>query len=180
LRDELLKEQSLVLDVGGNKTTTMFINSLKSTRMWRKIDLFIIPLSSGSQDLKNAIKTFELLQELGDVKVLFALSRVRNPKRFKYQYLNFFKQLKEQPYFILKDSDVVDLSRNLKKSVIEIANDHEMKSQLEEQLDQAFNENNNNSISQLSVTLEIFDEAEEFVQSYLIPAFEKIDEMLKV
>lgn len=180
LRNELLNSNNVVLDIGGNKTTTMFIQALKNSRMHRKINLFIIPISSGSQDLVNAKRTYQMLKELGDVKILFALSRVRNQKRYKYQYLNFFKEFKDEPYYILRDSDVIDLSRNLKKSVFEIAKDEETKQGLESGLDEAFNNNDNDLISQLSITLEIFDEAQSFVNEYIIPAHKKIEEMLNV
>ena len=57
--DEVLKntllvpnDKNLVIDVGGNKTTTSIIEGLKKTRLYRKIDLFIIPMSGSYQDLK--------------------------------------------------------------------------------------------------------------------------------
>lgn len=179
LRKELLNDKNIILDIGGNKTTTLFVNSLKNSRLYKKVDLFIIPLSGGNQDLVNAKKTFDMLNELGDVKILFALSRVRNPKRFKYQYINFFTTFNNEPFYILKDSDVVDLSRNLKKSILEIAKDEDTKEMLERQLDEAFNKNDNDECAQLSTTLEIFDEAQSFVDDYINPAHTKIEEMLK-
>ena len=56
LKNTLLvsSSENLVIDVGGNKTTTIIIDGLKKTRLYRKIDLFIIPMSGGHQDLKNA------------------------------------------------------------------------------------------------------------------------------
>ena len=41
-----------VLDIGGNKTSDNVLQGLNSTHMYRMIDLFIIPMSGGSQDLK--------------------------------------------------------------------------------------------------------------------------------
>lgn len=57
---------------------------------------------------------------------------------------------------ILKDSDVIDLSRAEKKSVFEIATDRDYKKSLEKQFDKALDKNDNNTVSFLAVTLQIF------------------------
>jgi len=175
LKDTILvpKDKNIVIDVGGNKTTTIIIEGLKKTRLYRKIDLFIIPMSGGYQDLKNAEKTYEMIKDFG-VPVIFALSRVRNPKRLQFQYGDFFRAFPEAEYIILTESDVVDLSRSNKKSVYEIAFDGESKAILEDGLDKAFDADNNDEIAFYSTLLQIFDESEEYVKKILTPAFEKI------
>jgi hypothetical protein len=176
LKDTLLvpNDKNLVIDVGGNKTTTIIIEGLKKTRLYRKIDLFIIPMSGGYQDLKNAEKTYEMIKGF-DVPVIFALSRVRNPKRLQFQYGDFFRAFPKEKYFILTDSDVVDLSRQNGKSIYEIAFDNESKAILEDGLDKAFDADDNDKIAQFSTLLQIFDESEEYVKKILTPAFEKIN-----
>jgi CO dehydrogenase nickel-insertion accessory protein CooC1 len=175
LKDTILvpKDKNIVIDVGGNKTTTIIIEGLKKTRLYRKIDLFIIPMSGGYQDLKNAEKTYEMIKDFG-VPVIFALSRVRNPKRLQFQYGDFFQVFPETEYIILTESDVIDLSRSNKKSVYEIAFDGESKAILEDGLDKAFDADNNDEIAFYSTLLQIFDESEEYVKKILTPAFEKI------
>jgi len=159
LKDTLLvpNDKNLVIDVGGNKTTTIIIEGLKKTRLYRKIDLFIIPMSGGYQDLKNAEKTYEMIKGF-DVPVIFALSRVRNPKRLQFQYGDFFRAFPEAEYLILTESDVVDLSRRNGKSIYEIAFDEAEKKALEEMLDDAFDDDDNRSIAQFSTLLQIYDE----------------------
>ena len=185
LRNILLQNENLVIDVGGNKTTTLFLENLKKTRMYRLINLFIIPSSGGSQDIKNAIKTYKIVKETNpDAKVLFVLSRVRNPKRVKFQFNKFFasdeiKTEDKKNYVILRDSDVVDLSRILKKSVFEIVEDRETKTNLEKKFDDALLNNDTTTIENLSIMLEIYDEAEKFFDEYIRVAFQKLDEMLK-
>jgi len=178
LKDTLLvpNDKNLVIDVGGNKTTTIIIEGLKKTRLYRKIDLFIIPMSGGYQDLKNAEKTYELIKDFG-VPVIFALSRVRNPKRLQFQYGDFFRAFPDAEYLILTESDVVDLSRSNKKSIYEIAYDSESKAILEDGLDKAFNADNNDEIAFYSTLLQIFDESEDYVEKILTPAFEKIENL---
>jgi len=167
-------DQNIVIDVGGNKTTTMIIEGLKKTRLYRKIDLFIIPMSGGYQDLKNAEKTYEMIKGFG-VPVIFALSRVRNPKRLQFQYGDFFRAFPNASYLILTESDVVDLSRRNKKSIYEIAFDLEGKKALETMLDEAFDADDNQKIGRISTVLQIFDESEEYVEKVLTPAFESIE-----
>jgi len=185
IRNLLLNNENLTIDVGGNKTTTLFLENLKKTRMYRLIDLFVIPSSGGSQDIKNLIKTYKMVKEINpDAKVFFVLSRVRNPKRVKFQYANFFQnneidEKDKQNYIILKDSDVVDLSRNLKKSIYEIVEDDETKKALEKKFDDALLKNDTPTIENLSIMLEIYDEAENFFNDYIVPAFNKLDEILK-
>jgi len=179
LKDTLLvpNDKNLVIDVGGNKTTTIIIEGLKKTRLYRKIDLFIIPMSGGYQDLKNAEKTYELIKDFG-VPVIFALSRVRNPKRLQFQYGDFFRAFPEANYLILTESDVVDLSRRNGKSIYEIAFDEAEKRALEEMLDDAFDDDDNRRIAQFSTLLQIYDESEAYVEKILSPAFEVIEQRI--
>ncbi|WP_419675629.1 hypothetical protein ACN2CX_07925 [Aliarcobacter butzleri] len=170
-----------LFDVGGNKTTTIFLEGLKKSRMFKKVDLFVIPMSGGSQDLKNAIKTLETILEMdSNANIMFCLSRVRNPKRVQFQYGDFFSDnnLKKYPYIILKDSDVIDLSRKLKKSVYELATDLDSKKGIEDAFDKALDEDDSSKITSLSIMLEIYDEAEDYLKTTLIPAFKELDKAL--
>ena len=170
-----------LFDVGGNKTTTHFLDGLKKSRMFKKVDLFVIPMSGGSQDLKNAKKTLDVILEMdSNSNIMFCLSRVRNPKRVQFQYGDFFndKDLKKYPYIVLKDSDVIDLSRKLKKSVYELATDSDSKKGIEDAFDKALDEEDDSKITSLSIMLEIYDEAENYLQTTLIPAFNELEKAL--
>ncbi len=179
LKDTILvpKDKNIVIDVGGNKTTTIILEGLKKTRLYRKINLFIIPMSGGYQDLKNAEKTYEMIKGF-NVPVIFALSRVRNPKRLQFQYGDFFRAFPEAKYLILTESDVVDLSRRNGKSIYEIAFDEAEKRALEEMLDDAFDDDDNRRIAQFSTLLQIYDESEVYVEKILSPAFEVIEQRI--
>jgi hypothetical protein len=170
-----------LFDVGGNKTTTIFLEGLKKSRMFKKVNLFIIPMSGGSQDLKNAKKTLEVILDMDlNANIMFCLSRVRNPKRVQFQYGDFFndKDLKKYPYIVLKDSDVIDLSRKLKKSVYELATDLDSKKVIEDAFDKALDEDDSTKINSLSIMLEIYDEAEDYLKTTLIPAFNELEKAL--
>ncbi|MDD5406943.1 MAG: hypothetical protein PHE73_08415 [Sulfurovaceae bacterium] len=180
LRNSILefKGENLVIDVGGNKTTTIFIDGLKKSRIFKKIDLIIIPMSGGSQDLSNAIKTYDMVKEL-DVPILFALSRVTNMNRLKFKYNDFFMYFPTNNYIALAESDVIDLSRSVNKSVYEVAVDKEFKSILEKELDEAFDKNDNEKAKLLSFKYEISGEAEQYLNDILHPAWKTIDALCK-
>lgn len=170
-----------LFDVGGNKTTTILLEGLKKSRMYKKVDLFIIPMSGGSQDLKNAKKTVDAILNMDvNANIMFCLSRVRNLKRVQFQYGDFFndKDLKKYPFITLKDSDVIDLSRKLKKSVYELATDLDSKREIENAFDKALDDNDSPKINNLSIMLEIYDEAEDYLKTTLVPAFNELDKVL--
>ncbi len=183
VRDLFLTENknNIVLDVGGNATTTNFLKSLKSTHMYNMIDLFIIPMSGGSQDLKNLKETLKIILDMNkNAKVLFALSRVRNPKRVQFQYGDFFqdKELNKYPHIIQPESDCIDLSRKLKKTVYELAQDEQEKENINQKLLEAFDKNDKNSIYSYSLVMEILEDSEKYKTEVIDVAHQVLDEVL--
>lgn len=183
VRDLFLAENknNTVLDVGGNATTTNFLKSLKSTHMYNMVDLFIVPMSGGSQDLKNAKETLKIILDMNkNAKVLFALSRVRNPKRVQFQYGDFFedKELNKYLYIILPESDCIDLSRKLKKTVFELAQDEQEKENINQKLLESFDKNDKNSIYSYSLILEILEDSQNYKTEVIDIAHQVLDEVL--
>ena len=183
IRDLFLGEDknNKVMDIGGNATTSNFLQSLKSTHMYNMVDLFIIPMSGGSQDLKNAKDTLQMILVMNsNANVLFALSRVRNPKRVQFQYGDFLQdeKLKKYPYIILPESDCIDLSRKLKKTVYELAQDEQEKENINQKLLQAFDKNDKNSIYSYSLILEIFEDSQHYKTEVIDVAHQMLDEVL--
>ncbi|QKF68126.1 hypothetical protein AVENP_2630 [Arcobacter venerupis] len=183
VRDLFLSENknNTVLDVGGNATTTNFLRSLKSTHMYNMVDLFIVPMSGGSQDLKNAKECLKIILDMNkNVKVLFVLSRVRNPKRVQFQYGDFFedKELNKYPYIILPESDCIDLSRKLKKTVYELAQDEQEKENINQKLLESFDKNDKNSIYSYSLILEILEDSQNYKTEVIDVAHQVLDEVL--
>jgi hypothetical protein len=134
-------------------------------------------MSGGSQDLKNAERTYEMVKPFNK-KVLFALSRMRNIERKEIQYGEFFKTFPKMPYIILKDSDVIDLSRQIEKTVFEVANDIKYGETLGEMMKDALLSKNDDKFKFVSVKREIFEESKEYVADILEPAWEKIEKVL--
>lgn len=183
IRDLFLNvSKNMVIDVGGNETTSKFIESIRETNMHKLINLVIIPISGGSQDFTNAKRTLDLISEF-EIPVVFSLTRsrhARDSKRLQFQYSSFFQEFgKKYPYFVLGDSDVVDLSRKLGKTIFEISSDNGLKKELEEALDVAFQNMDRPLIYSHSLTLEILQDAIVFTDECIAPAHSVIDEALK-
>ena len=70
------------------------------------------------------------------------------------------------------------MSRKLKKSVYELATDLDSKKGIEAAFDKALDENDTSKINNLSIMLEIYDEAEDYLKTTLIPAFNELDKTL--
>lgn len=175
---ESIKEPTVV-DPGGNKTTTMVVEAFHKTKMYKAVKLIMIPMAAGHQDVINAERTYQMVKDWG-IPVLCVLSRVRNPKRVAYQYKKFFlsEKIGTLPYVILKDSDVIDLSRDMKKTAWEIAQDKELGAGLDKQLEEAFQNGDAAAIDNIGIQVEIYGESESYVNNFIKPAHLKIDEIL--
>lgn len=183
IRDLFLSENKTnrVLDIGGNTTTSNFLLALKSTHIHNMIDLIVIPMSGGSQDLKNAKETLKIILDMNkNLKILFALSRVRNPKRVQFQYGDFFQdeELKKYPHIILPESDCIDLSRKLSKTVYELAQDEQEKENINQKLLESFDKNDKNSIYSYSLILEILEDSQNYKTEVIDVAHQVLDEVL--
>lgn len=179
LRSSILEHtgENLIIDVGGNKTTTIFIEGLKKSMLYKKIDLIIIPMSGAYQDLENAVKTYKMIEDL-NIPIVFGLSRVRSMNRLQLQYRDFFMYFPTNPHIVLQESDVIDLSRNSSKSIYEIAIDKQFKLLIENELMDAFDKKDNNKAKILSFQFEVSGEAEKYLDEILIPAWGKLDDIL--
>lgn len=135
----LSKEQYCCIDVGGNKSTTLCIDTLNDCGMIDEVDLVVIPLLDGEQDSVNAKKVYtQLLDISSNINIVFALNRVKNAKFVEYQFDNFFGDIRgifdsknsvvnnlekkhKENYIIIEDSDIIKYSRKFGMTIYEIA-----------------------------------------------------------
>jgi len=133
----LSKDEFSCIDVGGNKSTSLCLDTLSDCGMITEIDLAVIPLLDGEQDAINAKKTYLRLKELDpNLSIVFALNRVKNKKFIEYQFDNFFGDVrdifddsnalinfidKKDDYICIEDSDTIKYSRKFGMTVYEIA-----------------------------------------------------------
>ena len=60
----------------------------------------------------------------------------------------------------------------------ELATDSDSKKGIEDAFDKALDDNDNSKITSLSIMLEIYDEAEDYLKTTLIPAFNELEKAL--
>jgi hypothetical protein len=151
MSDKLLLSDSLIeaihtedcscIDVGGNKSTTMVINSLSDNGLLFFIDLVVIPLLDGEQDAINAINVYQQLKSLNpDLKFVFALNRARSMEQIHYQFDNFFGDVRgvfenkyeiqrildeneKDNYISILDENIIKYSRKFGITIYEISKD---------------------------------------------------------
>ena len=95
LINTILENDNLVIDVGGNKTTTYMINALENTNLINGLDCIVIPLTDGEQDSINAIKVYKKIRDLSnDIKVVFVLGRADKSMDIEIDFGDFFGDTK--------------------------------------------------------------------------------------
>ena len=135
----LSKNENACLDIGGNKTTTMVLNALDESGMIHFVDLAVIPLLDGEQDGINAIIIYTMLKDIRpDLKFIFILNKAKNSRYIKYQFDNFFGDVRgilsdryaiknylfpedSLSYIAMLDDDIIKFSRRFGLTIYEIA-----------------------------------------------------------
>jgi MinD-like ATPase involved in chromosome partitioning or flagellar assembly len=141
LIEAIHSDDSCCIDVGGNKSTTMVVNSLSENGLLFFIDLVVIPLLDGEQDAINAIAIYKELKKLNPkIKFLFALNRARNMEQIHYQFDNFFGDVRgvfenkyeiqkildddeKENYISVVDDNIIKYSRKFGITIYEISQD---------------------------------------------------------
>ncbi len=191
LLDILSADEYTCIDVGGNKSTTLCLDTLNDTGMINQIDLAIIPLLDGEQDAINAKKVYRRLKELDpSVKVVFALNRAKSKKYVQHQFDNFFGDVRgifndedalihildedeKENYISIEDSDVIKYSRKFGMTIYEIAaQDRDFVSQLK-------NADNEKDKKLIAFKNTVYQNAKKYYESNLKENFAKLDDILK-
>lgn len=132
------RDEIACFDIGGNKTTTIVLNAFNESGMIHFVDLVVIPLLDGEQDGINAVVIYSILKDMRpDLKFLFVLNRAKNHRYIKYQFDNFFGDLRgifennnsvmncviddDHNYSVMLDDDIIKYSRRFGLTIYEIA-----------------------------------------------------------
>ncbi len=127
----------IIVDVGGNKTSSLVLDEIKKVGSFGNIK-WIIPLGDGELDGKNAIATMRKIRKIesnSDDNIIFALNRAASMESdyVQEQFINFFGHkyldsnsvmldfMKEPRYFPVKNDKVITMSRYLGSTVWEMA-----------------------------------------------------------
>ena len=193
LTDISLDNDNLIVDVGGNKTTTYMLDSLKNTNLIDVFDCVFIPLTDGEQDAINAINVYNKIRDLSnDIKVIFALSRVNKSYDTQIQFLDFFgdkkgriddrvgyiEDIKEDDKNIIKidDSESIKISRAFGLTVFELANQNV--DELKEKMKQFLREKNTAKSKKASYRITLINKAIQFKNNVINECFRHIDEVV--
>lgn len=187
LLDIIVDNDNIIIDVGGNKTTTFVIDSLSNTGIINALDLIVIPLGDGEQDASNAIKLYNRVRDLNsDIKIVFALSRVDSSMDLEMQFFDFFgdKQGRvddrvglidkiaatDQNIIKIRNSEVIKYSRAFGITAYELSDKNV--DDVKEKMKQALVKKDNAKVKKLAYRQTILNKAADYRKTVLDPAFE--------
>jgi hypothetical protein len=195
LTNIIFDNDQFVIDVGGNKTTTILLDTLKASGLIDELDIVVIPLLDGEQDAINAINTYNRIKELSNaIKIIFVLGRVDRSMPLQIQFFDLFgdetweridgragliEKIKEEDrnFFEVYNSETIKVSRAFSITVSEIAEQNV--SDLKAKLKEATKNKDIKRAKRLSYRIGLVNKAVAFRNNCLKPSFEKLDEILK-
>ena len=125
-------DKDTLIDVGGNKTATIFLREMKKIQEYENI-IWFIPLGAGEQDNQNALETYNSIKVMhSEAHIIFVLSNVKT-SYLEWEFLHFFghaylntemaimKQLKDVKYITVNAATIINNSRTFRKTVKDIS-----------------------------------------------------------
>jgi hypothetical protein len=192
LRDILLLENHICLDVGANKTAVYVLEALIESGMIYALDMVAIPLMDGELDATSALNIYQKVKNANpDIKTLFVLNRWNENRELDSQFdiflgdkygffetkglINYIDE-EDRHYTVLSDSDAIKYSRAFGITLWEFA-------QLQEDIDQELKEAiakgaKKEEIKRISFKKSLKVDCEKYSDRILQKAFAKLDEVL--
>ncbi len=192
LRDILLLENHIVMDVGANKTAVYVLESLIDSGMVYMLDAVVIPLMDGELDAVSAITIYQKLKNAHPaIKTIFVLNRWNESRDLEHQFdiflgdkygffetkgvINYIDQ-KDRNYLVLSDSDAIKYSRAFGVTVWELANQNiDVDRELKEAIAQGASKE---EIKRLSFKKSLKRDCERYNERILQKAFAKLDRVI--
>jgi len=198
LREELAEifsqDDSICLDIGANKTTMTLTEALNDSGMINFLDLVFIPILDGEQDGINASFIYSVLKGYNEkLKFVFVLNRVRDAEYVKYQFENYFGDVRgifkninavidnlfaqdEENFLLMMDDEIIKYSRRFGLTIYEMAKQKKdfigaLKNSIE-------NLSQEQEIKLLSFKNYISKSASSYEKDVLNVAFKRIDKIL--
>lgn len=187
----LSSDKSCCIDVGGNKSTSLCLEVLYDCGIGHEIDFALIPLLDGEQDAINAKKIYNKLKQIDqDMKILFALNKVYNPKHIHEQFENYFGDIRgifddkdaivnhidtkdSDNYITIPHSDMIKYSRKFGTTIFEIVSS-------DKDFDTEFKAATKEKEKKLvSFKHYVYQNCKKYYQNTLQPCFEKLDNIVK-
>ena len=125
-------DKDTLVDVGGNKTATIFLKEMKKIQEYENI-IWFIPLGAGEQDNQNAWETHNSIKEMhSEAHIIFVLSNVKTAY-LEWEFLHFFghaylntemaimNQIEDVQYITVNTATIINNSRTFSKTVQDIS-----------------------------------------------------------
>ncbi len=192
LRDILLLENHICLDVGANKTAVYVMEALIDSGMIYALDAAVIPLMDGELDATSAINIYQKLKNANPkLKTIFALNRWNENRELESQFdiflgdkygffdtkgvINYIDE-RDRNYLVLADSDAIKYSRAFGLTLWEFAT---MKMDVDRELQDAIDRGaDKEEIKRLSFKKSLKTDCEKYNERILQKAFAKLEEIL--
>ena len=192
VRDILLMDTNICLDVGANKTAVYVLDALLESGMIYALDVVVIPLMDGELDATSAINIYQKIKNAnGDIKTVFALNRWNETRDVASQFdiflgdkygffdtkgvINYIDE-RDRNYLVLADSDAIKYSRAFGLTVWELATSQmDVDSELKEALK---NGASKEEIKRLSFKKSLKNDCEKYNERILKKAFDELDRFL--
>jgi len=124
-------ENDVVIDVGGNKTATIFMDELKNIEIDDNI-VFCIPVTAGTQDVSNAYDITNDIKKLNNnANIMYVLSNAKSDtvedlkdefmQYFGNKFLNTPFAINSDNYVVIKFNPMINISKNYNKTVYDVS-----------------------------------------------------------
>jgi len=128
----LSSKKDTIIDVGGNKTSSLFFNEM-SLASFTKNKKWFVPLGTGEQENLNALDTYNSIRDIdSEADVIFVLSRARAENE-KWEFSSFFgseffdstfavnNQVDNIKYVSINDDPVLQNVRPFQRTILDFA-----------------------------------------------------------
>lgn len=192
LRDILLLDNNICIDIGANKTTVYILDALIDSGMVYALDLVAIPLMDGELDAVSAINVYHKLKKANpSLNTVFVLNRWNENRELESQfdiflgdkygffdtkgYINYIDD-NDRNYIVLADSDAIKYSRGFGITLWELANqDDDIDFLLKNAIVSGASKE---EIKRLSFIKALKKDCKLYDEKYLKSGFEKLDKIL--
>lgn len=191
------RDEHAIFDIGGGKTTSTVLNSLKNTGLVYGIDLFVIPLTDGQHEALKAKEFYDFIKSCNpSAKFLFVLNKVAANAQYDdvcLQYIDFLgdrnlmvdatrgiiEDVNEEDRNIahLLDNDIIKYSVREQRTVFELA--FTDISESERLLKEAIQNKDISKIRFLSARKNNIEKSKIFYNTCLNPAISKIESIVE-
>jgi cellulose biosynthesis protein BcsQ len=171
-----------IIDVGGNKTATIFLNEMRKIGEFENV-VWLIPIGQGRQDAANAFDTTNAIRELDDnAKIIYVLSNSKSDD-LEWEYLHFFgNEFLDTPfaidtdsYIVIPNSDIVNNAKTFNKTVYDISQN---KTDFKAKAKEAKANGDDEKKRKYLFLNRVRNEAVEYIERLKSDVFPRLDELL--